>query len=188
VCRDGLDEVLGVVRAKDLLNEYLQGRQPDLTTSLQPPVFVPETLSAFKLLESFKTHRTHFILVVDEHGSVQGMVTLHDILGAIVGDLPSVDESDEPDAVQREDGSWLLDGMLPVDDFKVIFKLDTLPGEETGNYQVLSGFVMMQMGRVPATADSFDLNGLRFEVLDMDGHRIDKILVRPVPVVEEASP
>lgn len=178
VCRSGFDEVIGVVRAKDLLDGVLEGKQPELTDSLQTPVFVPETLSAFKLLESFKANRTHLIFVINEHGTVEGLVTLHDILGAIVGDLPSLDESDEPYSVQREDGSWLLDGALPIADFKEIFQLDKLPNEGNGNYHALSGFVMMQMGRIPATADYFDLDGLRFEILDMDGHRIDKILVR----------
>jgi putative hemolysin len=144
-------------------------------------------LPAFKLLESFKTHRTHFIFVIDEHGSIQGLVTLHDILGAIVGDLPAVDDSDEPPAVQREDGSWLLDGMLPIDEFKDIFELDKLPSEDTGNYQALSGLIMMHLGRVPATADTFDLNGLRYEILDMDGHRIDKVLVHRVPVDNQST-
>jgi putative hemolysin len=89
--------------------------------------------------------------------------------------------------VQREDGSWLLDGMLPIDEFKDVFKLDKLPGEETGNYQALSGFIMMQMGRVPTATDSFELNGLRFEIVDMDGHRIDKVLVCQTPLTEESS-
>jgi len=178
VCRGGLDEFLGVVRAKDLLNEYLEGRQPDLAAALHPPVFVPETLPAFKLLEAFKTHRTHIILAIDEHGSVQGLVTLHDIFGSIVGALPSIDESDDAHAVQRDDGSWLIDGMMPIEEFKELFNIDELPGEETGNFQVISGFVMMHLGRVPSTADSFELDGLSFEILDMDGYRIDKILVK----------
>jgi putative hemolysin len=99
-------------------------------------------------------------------------------MGAVVCDLPSVNESDEPPSVQREDGSWLVEGALPIDEFKDIFHLDKLPGEGSGNFHALSGFVMMHMGRIPATADYFDLVGLRFEILDMDGHRIDKILVR----------
>lgn len=180
VCRGDLDKVLGTVRAKDLLNQFLEGKQPDLTACLQEPVFVPETLPAFRLLESFKTYKTHFIFVIDEHGTIQGLVTLHDILGAIVGDLPSIDESDESYAVQREDGAWLLDGMLPIDEFKHIFGLDKLPDEKASNYQALSGFLMMQMGRIPATGDRFELDDLRFEVLDMDGHRVDQVLVYQV--------
>src|SRR5690606_3669831 len=111
------------------------------------------------------------------HGGIEGLVTLNDILGAIVGDLPAVDESDEPYAVQREDGSWFLDGMLPIDDFKALLDIDKLPDEESGNFETLSGFVMMQMGRLPTVGDYVDAVNLRFEVADMDGYRIDKVLV-----------
>jgi putative hemolysin len=180
VCRGSLDEVLGFLRAKDLLNGFLAGKQPDLTTGLHPPVFVPENLAAFKLLESFKTHRTHLLFVIDEHGMVQGLVTLQDVFGAVVGDLPSVDESDKPSAVRRADGSWLLDGLLAIDEFEEIFRIDDLPGEGTGNYHTLSGFIMMHLSRIPATGDRFELSGLQFEILDMDGHRIDKVLVSRV--------
>lgn len=177
VCQGSLDEVVGVLRAKELLNQSIEGKLLDLMGALQPPVFVPETLPAIKLLERLRQARTHIVLVIDEHGSIEGLVTLNDILGALVGDLPAVDESDEPYAVQRDDGSWFLDGMLPVDDFKALLDLDKLPDEETGNFQTLSGFVMMQMGRVPTVGDYFDAVNLRFEVADMDGYRIDKVLV-----------
>ena len=180
VCRGELDEVVGIARAKDLLNAYLRGEQPDLMSgTLQTPVFVPETLPAFKLMEAFRLNRTHLILVIDERGTVQGLVTLHDILGAIVGDLPALDESDEPYALQRDDGSWLLDGMLPIEEFKEIFALEELPGQEVG-YQTLGGFVMLHMGRIPAVTESFEQDGLRFEILSMDGNRIDKITVARV--------
>ena len=177
VCRGNLDEVVGVVRAKDLLNQHIQGNPIDLAGALQPPVFVPATLPAIKLLERLRQERTHIVLVIDEHGGIEGLVTLNDILGAIVGDLPAVDESDEPYAVQRDDGSWFLDGMLPIDDFKVLLDLDKLPDEESGNFETLSGFVMMQMGRLPTVGEYFDAINLRFEVADMDGYRIDKVLV-----------
>src|SRR5690606_4248950 len=121
--------------AKDMLNQFLEGKRPDLNACLQEPVFVPETLPAFRQMEYFKTYKTHFIIDIDEHGTVQGLVTLHDILGAIVGDLPSIDQSDESYAVQQHDGSWLLDGMLPIDEFKHIFELDKLPDEKASNYQ-----------------------------------------------------
>ncbi|MDF2441793.1 MAG: magnesium and cobalt exporter, family [Abditibacteriota bacterium] len=177
VCRGDLENVIGILRAKDMLNRTLENEALDFTLGLQTPVFVPETLPALKLLETLKIARAHIALVIDEHGTVQGLVTLHDILGAIVGDLPSVDESDESYAVQREDGSWLLDGMLSIEEFRSIFDLSALPGEEAGNFQTLSGFVMMHMGRVPHGAEHFEAAGLRFEIIDMDGHRIDKILV-----------
>jgi len=177
VCRGNLDEVVGVVRAKELLNQHIQGKPIDLAGALQPPVFVPATLPAIKLLERLRQERTHIVLVIDEHGGIEGLVTLNDILGAIVGDLPAVDESDEPYAVQREDGSWFLDGMLPIDDFKALLDIDKLPDEESGNFETLSGFVMMQMGRLPTVGDYVDAVNLRFEVADMDGYRIDKVLV-----------
>jgi len=185
VCRGSLDEVVGVVRAKDLLNQSIEGEGFDLASVLQPPVFVPATLPAIKLLERLRQARTHIVLVIDEHGSIEGLVTLNDILGAIVGDLPAVDESDEPYAVQREDGSWFLDGMLPVDDFKELLDIDKLPDEETGNFQTLSGFVMMQMGRVPVVGEHFMAVNLRFEVADMDGYRIDKVLVSQIEREEQ---
>lgn len=180
LCRGGLDNVMGIVRAKDLLTQCMEGHAVDLTTGLQPPVFVPESLPALKLLESLKKARTHTALIIDEHGTTQGLVTLHDILSAIVGELPAVDDTDEPYAVQREDGSWLLDGMMPIDELKELLDIDELSGDETGNYSTLSGFVMAELGRIPTASDHFEAAGLRFEILDMDGHRIDKVLVAPV--------
>jgi len=118
---------------------------------------------------------------VDEYGSIQGMVTLHDVLEAIVGAMPSLGEESAEAAVRREDGSWLLDGMLPADELKEIFHIVKLPEEERGDYQTLGGFVMMHMGRIPSPADHFEWEGLRFEVVDMDGHRVDKVLVTPLP-------
>jgi putative hemolysin len=185
VCRGSLDNIVGVIRAKDILSQYMEGQPIDLAASLQPAVFIPETLPALRLLESLKKSRTHIAFVVDEHGSTQGLLTLHDILSAIVGDLPAVDESDEPDAVQREDGSWLLDGMLPIEDLKEIFDLDSLPGETLGNYSTLSGFIMSETGHVPVTSEHFEAVGLRFEILDMDGHHIDKVLVVPTTGASE---
>jgi putative hemolysin len=182
VCHGSLDNVLGVVGTKDLLRQCLQGQTPDLTASLQDKVLVPETLPAFKLLEAFKTNLTHVILVIDEYAVVQGLVTLNDVLTAVVGDVPSIDDAHEPLATQRKDGSWLLDGMLPIEEFKKIFELDNLPGDDA-NYQTLSGFVMTHMGRIPRAAEHFDVDNLHFEVVDMDGHIIDKVLVQ-----EQTSP
>jgi len=179
VCRGSLDEVVGVLRSKELLNQSVDGKPLDLVSAIQPPVFVPETLPAIKLLETLRTARTHIVMVINEQGSIEGLVTLNDILGALVGDLPAVDESDEPYAVRRDDGSWFLDGMLPIDDFKALFDVEKLPDEESGNFQTLSGFVMMQMGRVPVVGEHFESVNFRFEVADMDGYRIDKVLVAP---------
>jgi putative hemolysin len=174
-----LDNILGVVHAKDLLVQCLGERPVDLTRALQQPLYVPETMPALQVLELFKQSRTHIALAVDEYGGIQGLITPNDILEAIVGDLPVAGEAAEPLAVQREDGSWLLDGMLPVDEFKALLHLGPLPGEDQGVYQTLAGFVIMQLGRIPAPADHFEWEGLKIEVVDMDGNRVDKVLVVP---------
>lgn len=180
VCRGDLNHIVGVARAKDLLAQYLDNGNIDLQSALQPPVFVPHTQSAFKLMETLRSHRTHIVFAVDEHGNLEGLVTLNDILEALVGDLPAVDESDESYAVQREDGSWLVDGLLAITEFKHLMKLDELPGEDSNDFHTLSGFVMTQLGRIPIVTDHFESAGLRFEVMDMDNHRVDKLLVQRV--------
>lgn len=179
VCQGGLDNVLGVLHVTDLLGRSLSGQALDLTVSLRQPVFVPESTRGLKVLELFKKTGIHMALVVDEYGVVQGVVTLNDILVEIVGDVSSADELENPQAVQREDGSWLLDGMLPVDEFFELFDIDELPGEHRGSYQTLGGFVMTHLGRIPAAAEHFEWEGMRFEVMDMDGNRVDKVLVMP---------
>jgi putative hemolysin len=179
VAEGSLDNSLGVVHAKDLLAHSL-GQQPvDLITPLQQPLYVPESMPALRVLELFKQSGTHIALVIDEYGGIQGLVTPSDILEAIVGDLPVAGEQLEPLAVQREDGSWLLDGMLPVDEFRDLLDLGELPGEDQGIYQTLAGFVIMQLGRIPVAADKFEWEGLNIEVVDMDGNRVDKVLVTP---------
>ncbi|HZD43570.1 MAG TPA: hemolysin family protein, partial [Methanomicrobiales archaeon] len=179
-----LDNVLGMVRVQDLVGQLLSGARTNLRASLHRILFVPESVRAFKVLEMFQQSGVHFALVVDEYGSVQGLVTLEDILEEVVGEIPTVEELAEPMAVQREDGSWLLDGMLPVDEFKEIFDIDELPGEET--YQTLAGFVLMHLGNIPTVGTLFEWNGLRFEVVDMDRNRIDKMLVTLLPVPPES--
>jgi putative hemolysin len=179
VGQESLDNALGVVQARDLLANSLAGQPVDLKASLRHPLFVPASMSASKVLESFKKSRTQMALVVDEYGVIQGLITLNDILAAIVGDVSAVDAPPEPQALQREDGSWLLDGMVPVEMFKEIFHLEKLPGEERGYYHTLGGFVMMHMEHIPSAGEHFEWGGLRFEVLDMDVHRVDKVLVAP---------
>jgi putative hemolysin len=171
------DNVLGIIHVKDLLPRCLTCQPLDLKAVLQHPLFVPESMRALKVLEMFKQSGTPIALVIDEYGHIQGMVTLNDVLEAIVGDIPTVDELTEPQAVQREDGSWLLDGMLPVDELKAIFDVPRLPGEETEEFQTLGGFVMLYLERIPMAGEHFEWGGLRFEILDMDGNRVDKVLV-----------
>ena len=185
VAEGDLDHILGVVQAKGLLARCMAGEPIDLRDALIRPQFVPESSPALKVLELFRKSRVHIAIVIDEYGGLQGLVTIIDILEAIVGDIPVTGELDGPEAVQRKDGSWLLDGMLPVDEFKDIFRLNDLPGEDRGHYETMSGFVMTYLGRIPSEGDAFDWAGMHFEVLDMDGFRVDKVLV--VPATEANS-
>ena len=181
VCQDSLDHVLGVIPVSDLLARSLSGQPLDLTVSLQQPVFVPESMGGLKVLELFKQTGTHMALVVDEYGVTQGLLTLNDIFIEIVGDVPSADEAEDPPIVQREDGSWLVDGMLPVQELFELLDIEELPGEQKGNYHTMGGFVMTHLGKIPTAADHFELDRFRFEVMDMDGNRVDKVLVMPIP-------
>jgi putative hemolysin len=181
VVQDSLDNVLGIVRAKDLLNQSLAGQPLDLKSLLQPPLFVPESMTALKVLELFKQQRTHLALIADEYGGIHGMITHNDILEDITGYVPSSPSGGpgEPQAAQREDGSWLLDGLLPIDELKEIFDLDKLPDEEHSHYHTVGGLVMSQIRSIPTAGQWFECGGLRFEVMDMDGRRVDKVLVMP---------
>jgi putative hemolysin len=181
VCHDSIDNVLGVLSVSDVLARCLSNEPLDFTALLQQPLFIPESTRALKVLELFKQSGTHIALVVDEYGVIQGIVTLNDVMEVIIGDIPFADHPYESPAIQREDGSWLVDGMLTVEKFKEIFDLvGMLPGEEQGNYQTLGGFVITHLGRIPTAADHFEWYHFRFEVMDMDGNRVDKMLITPL--------
>jgi putative hemolysin len=175
VRQDSLETILGIVKSRDLLVQSLSGNEIKLKDQLKPAFFIPETMFASRALEIFKEKGTELLLVIDEFGGVQGLITINDILEEIVGEI----EIEEPQATQRQDGSWLLDGMLEVDEFKEIFNLDGLPHED--EYETLSGFIMVSLGRLPQSADRFEWHNLRFEVMDMDGRRVDKVLVTSLP-------
>ena len=177
VSQGRLNNILGIVHVRDLLIRNLAGRPLNLRAALKQPLFVLETTHVPRVLEMFKESGTDMAMVVDEYGTIEGLVTLKDILEAVVGDLPSVDARDESKVVQREDGSWLVDGLLPVDELKEIFHIKTLPQEKAGHYQTLGGFAMTHLKRIPSAGDRFEFCGLRFEILDMDGHRVDKVLI-----------
>jgi putative hemolysin len=181
VCRRDLNNVVGVVQAKDLLLAVISGEQINFESVMQQPAFVPRGMPALAVLEHIKKSGSHLVLVVNEYGEIDGLLTHHDILEAIAGDMPLGKTPPEPKAVQRDDGSWLLDGMLSVDEFKEIFALDVLPGEKKDAFQTLGGFIFNQMGRVPEVSEYFEWDGLRFEIVDMDGKRIDKVLVSSIP-------
>ncbi len=186
VSRGKLDNVLGVVQAKDLLPCSIRDGKVDLKSSLLPPLFIPESMRALKVLERFKETGIHMAIVIDEYGSVHGIVTLTDLLEAMVGDIPHIEELAEPMILKRENGSWLVDGALSVDEFKEAFHLDKLPDEDL--YQTVGGFVMMHLERVPSTGDRFEWGEYRFEVVDMDEHRVDKLLVTPLKKDDGGQP
>jgi putative hemolysin len=176
VCRGSLDDVIGVLGAHQLLRPLARGEQPDLAQHLQPPVFVPETLSGMELLEHFRLSRAELVFVVDEYGAVQGVITERDLLEAITGEFGTAADEDSW-AIKRDDGSWLMDGLIPVPELKDRLELKDLPDEDRGRYNTLAGMVMLLLGRLPRTTDAVDWEGWRFEVVDLDGKRVDKVLV-----------
>ena len=143
-------------------------------------MFVPETLSGMELLEQLRASPSELVFVVDEYGAVQGLITERDVLEAITGEFTTHDE-DEAWALQRDDGSWLMDGLIPVPELKDRLKLKDLPEEDRGRYNTLAGMIMLLLGRLPATTDKVEWEGWRFEVVDLDGKRVDKVLVTPLP-------
>ena len=185
VGRGSLDDVLGMVNVKELIGIDLHSPNFHLTDYIREPMFVPENMQALKVFEQFRATGTHQALVIDEYGGVQGMVTLYDVLEAIVGEIPLDAEDQEQEVVQRADGSYLLDGMLPIDEIKELLDFDELPDEGRAGYQTLSGFVMNQLGSIPRVGQTFTWDTYQFEVVDMDGRRVDKVLVMRLP--EEAA-
>lgn len=175
VCRGGLTDVLGIVSAQTLLQQLLHGAPLRLTEKLQPPVFVPETLTGMELLEQFRVSSAQLVFVVDEYGEVQGVITVRDVLEAITGEF-TTPAADDAWAVKRHDGSWLFDGLIPVPELKDRLDLKELPEEDRGRYNTLAGMVMLLLGRLPQTADAVEWEGWRFEVVDLDGKRVDKVL------------
>ncbi len=179
VCRGGLDDVLGVVSAQSLLQQAIGGAGLNITERLQPAVFVPETLSGMELLDQFRASSAQLVFVVDEYGEVQGMITVRDVLEAITGEFTT--PSDDAWAVRRDDGSWLFDGLIPVPELKDRLELKDLPEEGRGRYNTLAGMIMLLLGRLPHTTDSVEWEGWRFEVVDLDGKRVDKVLATLSP-------
>jgi putative hemolysin len=180
VCHGGLDNVLGFVRSADLLPMAMRGKAIELRSLIKDALFVPDSMPAVQLLESFRASHKHLALVMDEFGAVEGLVTVTDMLEALVGQLPADATEAASSFVARADGSWLVDGSASMEEVTARLALDELPPEEAGAYHTLGGFVMARLGRVPKTADRFEWGGLQFEVVDMDGRRIDKVMVSAV--------
>ena len=177
VVRGGLRDIVGVISARSLLKRALRGEAPDWASDVTPPVFVPESLTGMELLQNFRSSGVQLAFVVDEYGEVLGIVTLRDVLESITGEFRSGRAEDQW-AVRRDDGSWLLDGLIPVPELKDRLGLKELPEEE--RYHTVSGLLMMLLGRLPQTGDKVEWGAWRFEVVDMDGKRIDKVLASPV--------
>lgn len=180
VCRGGLGDVLGVISAQTLLQQLMKAQQLSLVEGLQPSVFVPETLTGMELLAQFRATAAQLVFVVDEYGEVQGMITVRDVLEAITGEFGDPTDEDAW-AVQRTDGSWLFDGLIPVPELKDRLDLKELPEEDRGRYNTLAGMVMLLLGRLPRITDSVEWDGWRFEVIDLDGKRVDKVLASRLP-------
>ena len=185
VCRNGFDELLGIVTAKQLFNQLQKSGKANITEQLQPCVFVPESLTGMELLEQFRVSGTQMVFVIDEYGEIQGLVTLQDVLEAVTGEFTPRNAEDAW-AVQREDGSWLLDGLIPIPELKDKLVLKETPEEDKGRYHTLSGMMMWLLGRLPNTGDSAVWENWQFEVVDLDGKRIDKVLANRLP--EAATP
>jgi putative hemolysin len=172
-------QVCGLVEGKKLLAAALSGKSFDLRAALRPPLYVPASVTALRALEIFKGSGEPMALVVDEYGELEGLITLHDIMTSLVGEIASPGEPGDPSVVRRDDGSWLIDGMVPIDAVKDTIGLATLPGEGEGDFHTLGGFVMARFHRIPKVGDKASVVGYRFEVLAMDGRRVDRVLVVP---------
>ena len=184
VYRGDRSQVLGIVRARNLFGQAIRTQSLagiDIEAALEPILYVPESSSAIDLLEQLKQHRAELAMIVDEYGDIQGMITLTDVLSALVGDVTPTSDHGQPDAVRREDGSWFVDGGMVLDRFRYLTGADIdFPDEESGAYHTLAGFMLYQLAVIPRAGDKLDWEGWRFEVVDMDGNRIDRLLAAPL--------
>jgi putative hemolysin len=185
ICQNGLENVLGILDRSDLLKIVMSGADFDIVSNLRPALYVPDSMTLVYLLEFFRINRADFALIVNEYGETEGLVTLGDVLAAIVGDLPTIESELDPDVVRREDGSWLVDGGLSIKRLKTVIGMNAyLPGEMNNNYNTVSGFILFQMEKIPRVADHFTYADWYFEVVDIDGIRIDKVLISPKSHIE----
>jgi putative hemolysin len=177
VIQESMDNVIGIVQSRDLLLQRIGGKQYNIQAAMQQPLFIPESTSALDVLQDFRMTGIELAVIVDEYGGVLGLVSMNDIIEAIVGDVATPEGEQEPEAIQREDGSWLFDGKIHFDELKEYLNINELPDEDEGDYETLSGLIMSQLGRIPMSGDYFDWAQFRFEVVDMDGRRVDKVMV-----------
>ena len=178
LCDEELDEVIGLVSSKELFSRCGEDTAlEDIKKLAKPPLFVPENMRVLQLLDLFKKTPDHLALVTDEYGGIQGLVTLHDLLESIIGDVPSSTSIPETQILERKDGSWLVDGMLPIDELKSYFDLEHFPEEEKGAYRTLGGFCMRQIGSIPNVSDTFTWENFKFKIVKMTGKRVAKVLI-----------
>jgi putative hemolysin len=183
VYRGDRSQVTGVVRARNLFGQAIRAgtlESIDIQAAIEPLLYVPESVSAIDLLEQLKMHRAELAMVVDEYGEIQGMITLTDVMGALVGEVPTGEDHPPSDGVRRDDGSWLIDGGMILDRFRYLTGAEfAFPDEDASAYHTLAGFTLYQLGYIPKIGESLAWHGWQFEVIDMDGNRIDKLLVVP---------
>lgn len=189
VCQGDFSKMLGILHSGDLFEQSIRSNSfsnVDIAAVTKQALYVPESLSAMQLLETLKKHRSELALIVDEYGEIEGMVTLSDVMSALVGDVSVIDEVQEADAVQREDGSWLMDGGMSLERFRDVFKTAVrFPDDDSGTYHTLAGFVLTRLGHIPTVSENFEWGGYRFEVVDMDRNRIDRLLVQRIAAPED---
>lgn len=180
VCRNNVDDMVGIISAKQLLSQSIAGERLELVDLVKNCNFVPNSLSGMELLEHFRTTGSQMVFVVDEYGDLKGLVTLQDMMDALTGEFFQEDVNDQM-VIKREDGSLLLDGLIPIFDLKDTLSIKQLPNEDEGRYQTLNGFLMYELGKIPQTTDIVEVAGWRLEIMDMDGKRVDKVLARKLP-------
>ena len=188
--RGNPDNVIGVLSSKALLDAYIRGETLDLEKIAEPPLFVPESKPALSLLDDLKASESNFAVVLDEYGGFSGMITPYDLLNELVGDVTNIGDepNDEEDILVRDDGSWSFDGLVDIEEFKETIGVRDLPDEDRVGYQTLAGFILSYRGAIPSIGDNFDWNGFHFEIADMDGLRIDRVIVSRIERQTENEP
>lgn len=186
ICRNNVDDMVGIISAKQLLSQSIAGERLELVDLVKNCNFVPNSLSGMELLEHFRTTGSQMVFVVDEYGDLKGLVTLQDMMDALTGEFFQEDVNDQM-VIKREDGSLLLDGLIPIFDLKDALGIKQLPNEEDGRYQTLNGFLMYELGKIPQTTDIVEVAGWRLEIMDMDGKRVDKVLAQMLPDVDSSE-
>jgi putative hemolysin len=180
VAENNLDNLIGIVDTKDILAQSLSNQPIDLRALIHEPLYIPEKMPVLQVLELLKQENANIALIVDEYGGLQGLITTNDIMGDIVGYIALLGKEEEPKAVLRDDGSFLVDGLLDVDKFKELLNIENLPDEKSGNYQTVGGFVITYMGKIPSAGECFEWEDFHFEIIDMDRYRVDKVMVKSI--------